>query len=1054
MNQTFLLLVFNLLIRLGYSQSQVYKCEPISLNDSLVTVKLTDSLFQLVRSHISKNDFIKALEVNAISEKIALEKFGRISSVYGACCHLRGIINYFSANYSEAEKWYVDAIEIREKTLGKNNRDYAGSLSNLGALYNQMGNFEKAKPLLLEVKSIRLKLVGNEHPEYAASLNNLANLYRDMGSFDEAEPYYIEANVIRKKSLGMEHPDYAQSLNNLSILYSLMGYYERAEPLFLESKIIIEKVLGKNHPDYAQSLNNLAILNMDLGKFEKSEQLYLEAMHTRKIIFGMEHPTYAESLLNLANLYIELGDFEKAELYYLEASMIFEKIFGKGHPNYATSLSNLANLNWSKGNYSRAEMFYLDSKNIREKSLGTKHPDYAQSLNNLANLYRDMGDFALAEKYYLESKFIWEKLRGKEHPNYAQSLNNMAFLYMISGNYEKAESLYLEGKAIREKILGKEHPDYTDNLNGLIKLFQKQNRFLEAEPLLKEGLTYTKRRLVKGALFLSEQELSKYASNFNESSNNLNAIIVLGAANEAQIGILPGLAFDNSLFYKGFLLSAASKLNSIGFDSPESIEIKRRLKGYRRRLAAEYAKPIADRKMISEMEEKANSTEKDLARSVAFYTDAIRQVKWQEIQERLKKSEVAIEFVHFKFDSPEKTNSTIYAVLLLKSGDIQPTFIPLFEEKKLDSMMNVSKNISIKANDLYTFRGAEPITEKKQFSKNLFDLIWKPLEKYLENGNTIYFSPSGQLLKLNHHALPLGNGKTLADKYNLVQVGSTRQLVIRTQNKIENNDAVLYGGIQYEQDTTIQIIEPLFASRSIGELLFNNIDSTLRGGSWNYLTGSEVEVNAIGKIMQNTGIQTQLITGYNATEESFKNIDLNTNPSPRILHIATHGYFFSDPKINGKHTATSGLGESIYKISDNPMLRSGLIMAGGNAVWKGKKVADGQEDGILTAYEISQMNLSNTELVVLSACETGLGDIQGNEGVYGLQRAFKIAGAKYLIMSLWQVPDKQTSLLMTTFYKKWLEEKQSIPSAFHAAQKELRDIGLDPYQWAGFVLVE
>jgi CHAT domain-containing protein len=144
------------------------------------------------------------------------------------------------------------------------------------------------------------------------------------------------------------------------------------------------------------------------------------------------------------------------------------------------------------------------------------------------------------------------------------------------------------------------------------------------------------------------------------------------------------------------------------------------------------------------------------------------------------------------------------------------------------------------------------------------------------------------------------------------------------------------------------------------------------------------------------------------------------------------------------------------------MLRSGLIMAGGNAAWQGNQTLEGREDGILTAYEISQMNLSNTELVVLSACETGLGEIQGNEGVYGLQRAFKIAGAKYLIMSLWQVPDKQTSLLMTTFYKKWLEaegpdkggNKMNIPDAFHAAQKQLRDNGLDPYNWAGFVLVE
>ncbi|MFZ1516101.1 MAG: CHAT domain-containing protein, partial [Saprospiraceae bacterium] len=228
----------------------------------------------------------------------------------------------------------------------------------------------------------------------------------------------------------------------------------------------------------------------------------------------------------------------------------------------------------------------------------------------------------------------------------------------------------------------------------------------------------------------------------------------------------------------------------------------------------------------------------------------------------------------------------------------------------------------------------------------------------------------------------------------------------------------------------------------------------LRGGTWNYLAGTEREVNSIEKLILAAGMKVNLKKGYQATEESFKNIGANNAPSPRILHIATHGYFFPDPKSTAKRTGLNGEQESVFKISDHPMLRSGLIMAGGNVAWQGKQTLEGKEDGILTAYEISQMNLSNTELVVLSACETGLGELQGNEGVYGLQRAFKIAGAKYLIMSLWQVPDKQTSLLMTTFYKKWLEDKMSIPDAFHAAQKELRDIGLDPYQWAGFVLVE
>ncbi len=336
----------------------------------------------------------------------------------------------------------------------------------------------------------------------------------------------------------------------------------------------------------------------------------------------------------------------------------------------------------------------------------------------------------------------------------------------------------------------------------------------------------------------------------------------------------------------------------------------------------------------------------------------------------------------------------------------------------------------------------------------MYDILWKPLEKELNGIKTIYFSPSGLLHRINLDAIPVSETETLADQYNLIELNSSRQLVIPSQVKIANNDAVLFGGIQFEQDSILQNNEPIFASRSRGELSFSYVDSTLRGGGWNYLAGTEREVNAIEKMMQTAGLGVTLKKGYLATEESFKNIGANNSPSPRILHIATHGYFFPDPKEKIMSSGLSGQNEPVFKISDHPMLRSGLIMAGGNAAWQGKQTLEGREDGILTAYEISQMNLSNTELVVLSACETGLGDIQGNEGVYGLQRAFKIAGAKYLIMSLWQVPDKQTSLLMTTFYKKWLEDKMMIPDAFHAAQKEMRDNGLDPYNWAGFVLVE
>ncbi|MBK9963076.1 MAG: CHAT domain-containing protein [Saprospiraceae bacterium] len=519
--------------------------------------------------------------------------------------------------------------------------------------------------------------------------------------------------------------------------------------------------------------------------------------------------------------------------------------------------------------------------------------------------------------------------------------------------------------------------------------------------MLTEVFALNQSQLLKSVSFLSERELASYASTMRHEGDFINSYLLtrMVSTQGLQAEILPEISFDHALFLKGFLLSAASKINSLSRTTPEMQEANTLLKNLRLHLGAEYTKPISEQKDLAELEKQANAAEKKLAQAVVNYKDMIRQVNWEEVKTRLKPGEAAIEFVHFPLKFP-------------KEG------------------------------------GAVAVEGHR---RSLYEMLWKPLEDKLKEVNTIYFSPSGLLHRINLDAIPISETETLADRFNLIELNSTRQLVIPTQIKNIENDAVLFGGIQFELDSTLQVDEPMLASRSRGEVSFISVDSTLRGGSWNYLSGSEREVNAIEKIMQASGMQTNLKKGYDATEETFKNIGAKNNTPPRILHVATHGYFFTDPKNDNNLLSRT---EPIFKISDHPMLRSGLILAGGNAAWQGRQPLEGKDDGILTAYEISQMNLSNTELVVLSACETGLGDIQGNEGVYGLQRAFKIAGAKYLIMSLWQVPDKQTSLLMTTFYKKLLEEKRSIPDAFHAAQKELREIGLDPYQWAGFVLVE
>lgn len=341
----------------------------------------------------------------------------------------------------------------------------------------------------------------------------------------------------------------------------------------------------------------------------------------------------------------------------------------------------------------------------------------------------------------------------------------------------------------------------------------------------------------------------------------------------------------------------------------------------------------------------------------------------------------------------------------------------------------------------------------------LYDLLWAPLESCLKDVKTIYISPSGLLHQLNMNAIQTPDYSLLSQRYRLVQMGSTRNLVVPAGYIPSANTAVLFGGIRYDMDSTkisaanAGLSADGIATRGSGGFVYT--DSTLRGGSWAYLPATAQEIDTIGRLLESQGYQPASFREYAATEENLKAIGRGKT-SPRILHIATHGFFFPDPAENPTSQTRYLLSDQpVFRISDNPMIRSGLILAGAEHAWKtGKPLRPDMEDGVLTAYEISQMNLRNTELVVLSACETGLGDIQGNEGVYGLQRAFKIAGAKYLIMSLWQVPDRETSEFMTAFYRHWLAGKQSIPDAFRSTQEEMRAKHPNPYYWDGFVLVE
>ena len=851
---------------------------------------------------------------------------------------------------------------------------------------------------------------------------------------------------------------FGQSLDSLTVKevdsliqqidkYSQSNDFEMAEKTYLEVIDIFENQLhDTEHEQYLKNLINLGRMYLQTGNYDKAELFLLKAKHIfEEVLNDDKHPIYINCLMSLSIYYYNIGSFDKYESHGLETIKIVGNAMGKDNPTYAGALINLSNFYNGMKRYEKVEPLLLEAKVIFEASLEMKkHPFYLNCLSNLGLLYFSTDDMEKAEDFFLQSLELRKKIQGPDHLAYGSSLFNLADVYKRQKKYEKAEFYYFQATGILEKLYGKEHPYYVSCQFNYSDLCMEKKDILKAEALMTE-LNRVNQSILKRSIYhMSEEEMGAYL----KTSPDYKTIIFHAAqVTQEMESTFPQTCYDYTLFHKGFLLNAKNQINRVAITDSENVQNLDSLKIYKQKLATEYAKPPMhrDSTLLIDWEEKSYSFEKQIARTTAGFGEIMRQVNWSEVKSKLKEGEAAIEFVHYFFQNDDqneiKRDSNMYAGILLLPKN-KPLFVSLFEEKQLKKILQkIDQGNAIGINNFY---------KKEQ----LYDLIWLPLEIELAGIKTIYYSPSGLLHRLNLNAININEKTTLGDQYKLVQLNSTRQLVIPSTIENETNNALLFGGIQYEMDTTkiAAVNYDLNKIATRGSLNFNQSDSTHRGGTWDYLDWTEIEVAAIESILKESNIETTLRGGYKATEEAFKSI---ASPSPRILHIATHGFFFPDPESERRERIESVREEPVFKMSDHPMIRSGLIMAGGNHAWEtGKPFKPDMEDGILTAYEISQMDLSNTELVVLSACETGLGDIEGNEGVYGLQRAFKIAGAKYLIMSLWQVPDYQTQQLMKVFYKKWLTDKMEIPDAFRAAQQAMKEQYGDPFLWAGFVLVE
>jgi CHAT domain-containing protein/Tfp pilus assembly protein PilF len=1008
--------------------------------------------------------------------------------------NLAGLYDDMGA-YSKAEPLYQRALAINEKALGPEHPSTAASLSNLAELYSAMGAYGKAEPLYQRALTIYEKALGPEHTNTATSLNNLAELYRDMGAYAKAEPLFQRALLIYEKTLGPEHPSTATDLNNLAMLYKDMGSYGKAEPLFQRALAINEKALGADHTTTAISFINLADLYRDIGAYSKAEPLLQRALAIRENALRTGHPDTANTLNSLALLYSHIGAYGKAEPLYQRALAIREKALEPEHPDTATSLNNLAEHYREIGAYSKAEPLYQHALAIREKALGSEHPDTAASLNNLAELYRVRGAYAKAEPLFQRALAIYEKALGHEHPDIAANLNNLAALYQAMGAYSKAEPLYQRALAIDEKTLGSEHPSTAINLNNLAVHYVDIGAYAKAESLYQRGLTIYEKTLGPehpgtatllnnlGHIYWLEGRLLETLNTWKRAykTEELNAQHILALGDEARKkAYMKTLGYDSLVSFslaaeqhiknphalglelvlqrKGRVLEAVT--DSIGLlrqhltpadqvllDQMAAVRSQQAVLMFNRPAKIE---PAVYQAEVTKLNTQAEDLESKLSARSAEFKSQHQTVTLEKVQLALPKGGVLVEFVVYSPFNPKAIKSEkqwgvpqYMAYVLHPSGEAKG--IVLGEAKELDTLIDNWRKALSNPLDNSVRRGVTLVSSEQKTTgtanagQQLYSKLIKPLLPLIGDTKTLFVAPDGDLNLVPLGALPDETGHYLLETHEINYLTSGRDMLKWSlPANIAKQPVVLanpdFGSISKKTKNPDMLAANHLGRRS-GE--YNR-------GTFHFdpLSGTAEEAQALSKLL----IDETVLTGAKATETALKALH-----SPRILHLATHGFFLPDqpdekPDAQTAMLSLDGQRPLPPSKNENPLLRSGIALAGANLL------QSGNEDGVLTALEASGLDLWGTQLVVLSACETGIGKVSNGEGVYGLRRALVNAGAEAQVMSLWKVDDAATRDLMVEYYKRLLAGAGRAEALRQTQLAMLNSKDRNhPYYWAAFI---
>ena len=889
-------------------------------------------------------------------------------------------------------------------------------------------------------------------------------LLYEQGRYGEAIPKAEADLAATETRLGPEAPEVAGKLNMLALLYYSGGDYSRAEPLLQRALAIREKAQGRDHLETATVLNNLGLLYDALGDYARAAPLYRRALAIREKALGEEHPDVAASLNNLAGLYYALGDYVQAVPLYRRAVAIWEKTLGDDHPDLAASLGNLAGLYHSLGQRDRAEPLYERALAIREKALGTEHPDVAASLNNLALLYQETGRHEQAEALYRRALAILEKSLGPNHPYVAAGLENLAALSAGRGDFRSAEILYLRALNIYEQSLGVTHPDVAAGLNNLAGLYAGHGDYHKAQEMFKRAQDIDAGLIDQVLGFTSEEKKIDFLATRQSSLEAFLSLTTqyLGGDIRAEQD-----ALNAWLGRKGIILEAQRRFQEalIGSDNPEALKTFHKLSQVRANLSRlTFAGPGEDGPEAFQgkqaiLEEDKRELEARLSRLSQTYAmqRTMARADCAQVAGALPARSVLIELARvnmFDFKTGNRDDPwrpAHYLAFVLPVGWPEGLdLVDLGEARIIDLAVAGFKKSVTNLNDPAGTTGLKAARE-------LYDLVFAPLKKQVGAARELYVSPDGNLNLVPFEIFQGPEGRFLIEDFQVNYLSAGRDVVgFGQKNRSAGQGKVLLVG---DPDFGLSGTDKQAALSRLGLIGTSGSGNNhraleMRDFIFTPLPGTREEVMAIRELLGPDRVD--LYTGTEALEEVLKQ-----HETPRLLHLATHGFFLTDGQFRQlAENRRGGAGSRDLTLTGagssqgiNPLLRSGLALAGANRSLSGS----GSSDGIFTAEKVLGLRLRGTELVVLSACQTGLGEVMAGEGVYGLRRAFTQAGARGLVMSMWSVPDRETKELMVDFYRNLesggLNRAQALRKSALAQMDRVKERygSANPFFWGAFV---